>query len=142
MKDNFINNTPINAPMDSKSSFFSSTKEKIYVVAVFICLRFMLGFLGRTGFHAKIPAVISAVLSAIDFIVSLPMKLVFATPAAKLLTKYQFGAFVLFVLMIAYWYLFASILVYAYENLNKQSVPDIKESIEEQKPEEMQSKLV
>lgn len=103
-----------------KPGFFTATKEKIYITAVFIVLRFSLGYLHRFQVAAQLPFFVNMILTAMDFIVSLPMKLVFATQVLRKFLVSELVLMLLFAAMIAYWYIFACILWYAYESLNKQ----------------------
>ena len=124
--------------MDEQQTFFSATKSKVYVTAGFVALRFLLGYLNRLGVQAKIPFFVNMIITAVDFVVSLPMKLVFGTKFLKALLTNKISLLILFVVMLAYWYVFACVLVYAYELLNKQD--EEHKSKHEHKPE-VQSKL-
>jgi len=110
--------------MEEPNYFFSPTREKAYITCGFVGLRFLLGYLNHFQVPAKAPFFVNMVLTSLDFVVSLPMKLVFVTGFLKGLLKYEIGALLLFVIMIVYWYLFACILMYAYELLNKKDVEE------------------
>ena len=112
--------------------FFSVTKGKVSITAVFFGLRLLLGYLHRWNIAAKLPFVVDMILAAVDFVVSLPMKLVFGSQFLKSLLSPSFFVLLLFVLMIAYWYLFSCVLVYAYELLNRQDAEVIGGKKEEQ----------
>lgn len=120
-------------------SFFSATKEKFYITFGFVVLRWLLGYLNHVGFAAKVPFFVNMALAAVDLVVSLPMKIVFSTPSVRSVFGSQIGAFLLFSLMIAYWYVFACILVHAYNQLNRQ---DESSNTELPPKEEVQAKLV
>lgn len=138
-----------------KQGFFSVTNEKVYVVIGFVVLRYLLGFLNHANFAAKMPYFVNMLIAAIDLVVSLPMKIIFATPVLKNLLISKIPLIFLFVVMLAYWFLFACILLYVYNTLNMQDSEELskhekskemhkekeddKESFEEH--EEMQSRL-
>lgn len=137
--------------MEEKNTFFSATKEKVYIATGFLAIRLLIGYVNRINLAAKIPFFLNMLIAAIDFIVSLPMKLVFATPALARLVKNEVFLAILFVAVLAYWYLFACILVYAYDVLNtnddnaeKQNSQKQREENKEkdsEEKEEIQSKL-
>lgn len=118
--------------MNEHTSFFSPTKEKIYITASFVGLRFLLGYLNRLGVQAKAPFFVNMFIAAIDFVVSLPMKLIFGSEFLKGILRGKIGVLVFFISILAYWYLFACVLFYAYELLNKK---DVEEKLK-QKPQE------
>ncbi len=110
--------------MDESKSFFLPTKEKVYVTCGFVGLRFLLGYLNHFGVQAKAPFFVNMFLAAIDFVVSLPMKLIFGSEFLKYILRGKIGVLVLFIAILAYWYLFACVLFYAYELLNKKDVEE------------------
>lgn len=119
-------------------SFFSTTREKFYITFSFVVLRWLLGYLNHVGFAAKVPFFVNMAFAAVDLVVSLPMKIVFSTPSVRGVFGSQFGAFLLFGLMVAYWYVFACILMHAYNQLNRQ---DESSHAELPPQEEVQAKL-
>ncbi|MBI4141152.1 hypothetical protein HY485_04925 [Candidatus Woesearchaeota archaeon] len=123
--------------MESQS-FFSATKEKLYIVFLFVAARWLLGYLNHVRVAAKVPFFVNMFLAAVDLVVSLPMKIVFATASIKAFFGSQFGIILLFCLMVAYWYLFACVLVRVYDQLNKQ---DESTRMQEPPKEEVQAKL-
>ena len=104
-----------------QQKFFSITKEKAYITLIFFLLRMVLGYLGKMGAAAKMPFVISMIITAIDFVISLPMKIFMATPSLKAQLQNQAIVLLLFITMIAYWYLFACTLMHSYKMLSEQS---------------------
>lgn len=105
-------------------------KEKVYITAGFFITRYVLGYLNHAKIPSKIPLFVTIFLSAIDFVVSLPMKLIMATPVLKAQLQRPISYFFLLVILIVYWYVFACILYYAYETLNKEDSEEKKDSQE------------
>jgi hypothetical protein len=125
--------------MEEKNTFFTPTKEKIFIAAFFLGARLLLGYINRINLAAKMPFFVNMILAATDFVVSLPMKLVFATPSLKIVAKSELLLTILFLVMITYWYLFACVLIYSYDLMNAN---DAKKEENKAENQEVQSKLV
>ena len=86
--------------------------------------------MAHANVQARFPMLVNLFIGAVDVIVSLPLKIFSATPLLKSYLKLEATYLILFIVFIAYWYLFACILVYAYDTLNKADSEEKKDDVQ------------